>query len=27
VPKVLLSPRGAPFCQARGREMAAGPGV
>jgi tRNA (guanine37-N1)-methyltransferase len=27
VPKVLLSPRGAPFDQARGRELAAGPGV
>jgi len=27
VPKVLLSPRGAPFTQARGRELAAGPGV
>jgi tRNA (guanine37-N1)-methyltransferase len=27
VPKVLLSPRGAPFSQARGRELAAGPGV
>lgn len=26
-PKVLLSPRGAPFSQARGRELAAGPGV
>jgi tRNA (guanine37-N1)-methyltransferase len=27
VPKVLLSPRGGPFSQARGRELAAGPGV
>lgn len=27
VPKVLLSPRGAPFSQARARELAAGPGV
>lgn len=27
VPKVLLSPRGVPFSQARGRELAAGPGV
>ena len=27
VPKVLLSPRGAPFTQARGRELAQGPGV
>ena len=27
VPRVLLSPRGAPFNQARGRELAAGPGV
>ena len=27
VPKVLLSPRGAPFSQARGRELAKGPGV
>jgi tRNA (guanine37-N1)-methyltransferase len=27
VPKVLLSPRGAPFSQARGRELARGPGV
>ena len=27
VPKILLSPRGAPFSQARGRELAAGPGV
>jgi tRNA (guanine37-N1)-methyltransferase len=27
VPKVLLSPRGAPFTQARGRALAAGPGV
>src|SRR5689334_19967465 len=27
VPKVLLSPRGAPFTQARGRELAKGPGV
>src|SRR5476651_407932 len=27
VPKILLSPRGAPFTQARGRELAAGPGV
>ena len=27
VPKVLLSPRGAPFSQARGRELAQGPGV
>jgi tRNA (guanine37-N1)-methyltransferase len=27
VPKLLLSPRGAPFTQARGRELAAGPGV
>jgi tRNA (guanine37-N1)-methyltransferase len=26
-PKVLLSPRGAPFDQARGRRLAAGPGV
>jgi tRNA (guanine37-N1)-methyltransferase len=26
-PKLLLSPRGAPFTQARGRELAAGPGV
>jgi tRNA (guanine37-N1)-methyltransferase len=25
--KILLSPRGAPFSQARGRELAAGPGV
>src|ERR1051325_2392275 len=27
VPKVLLSRGGAPFSQARGRELAAGPGV
>ena len=27
VPTVLLSPRGAPFSQARGRALAAGPGV
>jgi tRNA (guanine37-N1)-methyltransferase len=27
VPRVLLSPRGAPFSQARGRELAQGPGV
>ena len=27
VPKLLLSPRGTPFTQARGRELAAGPGV
>jgi tRNA (guanine37-N1)-methyltransferase len=27
VPKLLLSPRGAPFTQARGRELATGPGV
>lgn len=27
VPKVLLSPRGAPFDQARARQLAAGPGV
>jgi tRNA (guanine37-N1)-methyltransferase len=27
VPKLLLSPRGAPFSQARGRELSAGPGV
>ena len=27
VPKVLLSPRGTPFCQARARQLAAGPGV
>src|SRR5260370_16420601 len=27
MPKILLSPRGAPFTQARGRELAAGPGV
>ena len=27
VPKLLMSPRGAPFTQARGRELAAGPGV
>jgi tRNA (guanine37-N1)-methyltransferase len=27
VPKLLLSPRGAPFTQARGRQLAAGPGV
>src|SRR5438445_6674468 len=27
VPKLLLSPRGAPFSQARGRELAEGPGV
>ena len=27
MPKLLLSPRGAPFSQARGRELAAGPGV
>jgi tRNA (guanine37-N1)-methyltransferase len=27
VPKILLSPRGAPFTQARGRELAQGPGV
>ena len=27
VPKVLLSPRGTPFSQARARELAAGPGV
>jgi len=27
VSKILLSPRGAPFTQARGRELAAGPGV
>ena len=26
-PKLLLSPRGAPFTQARGRALAAGPGV
>jgi tRNA (guanine37-N1)-methyltransferase len=26
-PKLLLSPRGAPFTQARGRQLAAGPGV
>jgi tRNA (guanine37-N1)-methyltransferase len=26
-PKILLSPRGRPFTQARGRELAAGPGV
>ena len=27
VPKLLLSPRGAPFSQARGRQLAKGPGV
>ena len=27
VPNILLSPRGAPFTQARGRQLAAGPGV
>ena len=27
VPKILLSPRGAPFTQARARELATGPGV
>ena len=27
VPKLLMSPRGAPFSQARGRQLAAGPGV
>src|SRR5215204_24532 len=27
VPRILLSPRGAPFSQARGRELAKGPGV
>ena len=27
VPRILLSPRGAPFTQARGRQLAAGPGV
>jgi len=27
VPKLLMSPRGAPFSQARARELAAGPGV
>src|SRR6478736_5051341 len=27
VPKLLMSPRGAPFTQARGRELAAGPGM
>jgi tRNA (guanine37-N1)-methyltransferase len=27
VPKLLMSPRGAPFTQARGRQLAAGPGV
>jgi tRNA (guanine37-N1)-methyltransferase len=27
VPKLLLSPRGTPFTQARGRQLAAGPGV
>jgi len=27
MPKILLSPRGAPFSQARARELAAGPGV
>jgi tRNA (guanine37-N1)-methyltransferase len=27
MPKLLLSPRGAPFSQARGRKLAAGPGV
>ncbi|MFZ5778839.1 MAG: tRNA (guanosine(37)-N1)-methyltransferase TrmD [Pseudomonadota bacterium] len=27
VPKLLLSPRGAPFTQARARDLAAGPGV
>src|SRR5215510_10716994 len=27
VPKLLLSPRGAPFSQARGRQLAEGPGV
>lgn len=27
VPKILLSPRGAPFTQARARQLAAGPGV
>jgi tRNA (guanine37-N1)-methyltransferase len=27
VPKLLMSPRGAPFNQARGRELARGPGV
>lgn len=26
-PKILLSPRGRPFTQARGRELAAGPGI
>lgn len=27
VPKLLMSPRGAPFCQVRARELARGPGV
>src|SRR5689334_7501902 len=27
VPKLLMSPRGAPFSQARARELAKGPGV
>ena len=27
VPKMLLSPRGTPFCQARARQLVAGPGV
>ena len=27
LPRILLSPRGAPFTQARGRDLAAGPGV
>lgn len=27
VPRILLSPRGVPFTQARGRQLAAGPGV
>ena len=27
VPRILLSPRGAPFTQARGRQLAVGPGV
>ena len=27
MPKILLSPRGAPFSQARGRELAEGPGL
>ena len=27
MPKLLMSPRGAPFSQARGRELAEGPGV